>query len=159
MNFSPFAWKRSELIFVTMVLLVLFSVSFFQLRIGEMKTRDAQRKADVELVARALNAYYSDHGQYPASQNGKIVACGKELAEECEWGLDSITDAENITYIKSLPNDPFSGQGRSYKYLLDDMDNFKIYVSLERSNDPDLKKDLTIGCGINVQCNWYATSN
>lgn len=159
MNFSIFSWKKSEALFVLCVLLVLFSVSFWQLRIGEMKTRDAQRKADVELVARAIRNYWADHGEYPISSNGQIVLCGKNMTEECVWGRDAITDEENVVYIKNLPQDPFTDQGRRYVYVQNGSDDFDIYVALERSSDVDYKKDLTIACGINVQCNWYVSAN
>src|SRR3990167_11331245 len=96
-------------IFVSTVLVVIFGVSFFQLKIGQMKTRDAQRKADVELVSRALNAYYQDYETLPAATaDGKIVSCGDHGSEICEWGHSDIVDTDNVAYLKKIPQDPFT---------------------------------------------------
>ena len=136
------------------MILIVFGISWFQLKDGERKTRDAQRKADVELVARKLVAYFGDHNIYPAaSESGTIAACGLWANERCLWGQGAIKDAEGVTYLSKLPQDPLD---RLYVYVPNaERNKFRIYVGLERSQDRDLKHDLTIACGMNVQCNWY----
>ena len=47
-TFSLFDWKKNEVVFVALILSVIFGISFYQLRIGEMKTRDMQRRVDLE---------------------------------------------------------------------------------------------------------------
>jgi hypothetical protein len=65
-------WKKSEVLFVLAILVVVFSVSFFQLRLGQAKTRDAQRKSDIELVGRALDDYLAQLEVLPeANDQGK----------------------------------------------------------------------------------------
>lgn len=154
MEFDVLDWKKSEMVFVVCVLTVIFGVSFYQLRIGEMKTRDAQRKADVELVARALNAYYSDYEKYPDMKDGKIVSCGEKGLDVCEWGGGPIVDEKNVIYLKKIPVDP-----RNWWYVYELREGgFRIYVGLEYSGDPGMRKDLTMECGNHVQCKWYATN-
>ena len=68
-----------------------------------MKTRDAQRRADVELVGRALQAYWADHKIFPPAQNARIVACGQDGAEVCEWDMGPILDSEGVVYLKKFP--------------------------------------------------------
>lgn len=144
MEFSVFKWSKRELLYVLLVVLVIYVISVTQLRTGEMKTRDARRKDDVEQVGRALNAYASDHnGIYPAVL----------------WGTkkNNIEDSDGIVYMKSLPKDPTDD--RKYVYIVtQDKHAFKIYVALEYISDPGIRKGLTIECGNKVQCNWYVTN-
>lgn len=144
MEFSVFKWDKKELVFVILVVFVIFVLFAFQLKTGEMKTRDARRKDDVEQVGRSLNAYASDHnGIYP----------------DAVWGTKktNIEDNDGVVYMKSLPKDPTSG--RDYIYIVtSDKHSFKIYVALEYASDPGIRKGLTIECGNKVQCNWYVTN-
>lgn len=148
--------SKSEISFVVIVILITAGISLFQLKDGERKTRDAQRKSDVELVSRKLQAFYGDHKFYPqASDSGEIISCGLSAANICQWGKDSVVDSEYVTYIQKLPVDPLSETGRKYVYTLLGAGKFRIYVALERPQDKSIKKDLTISCGNALQCNWY----
>lgn len=141
--FSLFSWKKHELVFVGVVLLMILGISQIQLRVGQMKTRDAQRKADVELVARALDKFYGDHQEFPAASDGKIVTCGDILDLACEWGEGWIRDQKGNVYLNKLPKDPLADTGRTYIYEVDALlQKYRIYVTLEN-------------CRNNVQCNWY----
>ena len=107
-EFSILDWKRNEVLFTAGVIGAIVIISAGQLVIGNMKTRDAQRKADVELTARALVRYRDDYGVVPsATDSGKIVSCGREGTETCEWGKGEIVDIDNITYLKKTPQDPW----------------------------------------------------
>lgn len=156
-QFSPLAWKKPEIIFVSVVLGVLLCVSWFQLLISQMRTRDAQRKADVELVARALDNYLFDHLVLPASTaDGKIVACGRQGQEVCEWDGGPIIDDDDVVYIKKLPIDPFAHKGRTYVYEVDETrQKYTLYVAVEYSRDDGRRDNLTKVCGPSLQCNWY----
>jgi hypothetical protein len=140
-EFFVFKWSKKELVYVLSVILVVYVISAFQLKIGEIKTRDVRRKDDVEQVGRALDAYASDHnGIYP----------------ETVWGpkKNNIEDSDGVVYMKSLPKDP--SEDRSYIYQLsEDKHKYKIYIALEYLSDPGIRKGLTIECGNKVQCNWY----
>jgi hypothetical protein len=156
--FSIFNWKKREIIFTAGVMFLVFGISWYQIRIGEMKTRDSQRMQDIELVSRAVRSYYDDYKIYPpeATGEGKILSCGNRGTEVCEWGKGSITDKYNVVYLNKVPRDPFGDKGYSYVYIPDpDRLHFKIYTALEYQGDPRIKKNLTIQCGNHVQCNWY----
>ncbi len=145
--FSPLDWAKSEIAFVAAVLLVLGSVSFLQLRVGQEKTRDAQRHADLELVARSLDAYLGDHKILPpASSDGKIMACGNVGDKPCDWNGGPLVDSEGVVYINKLPIDPFSSKGWKYVYTVSENRlNYKIITQLEY-------------CANHVQCNWYVAN-
>lgn len=155
-KFSWLSWKKSDVLVVGAILVGIFGISFYQLQIGGMKARDAQRKADVELVARALNRYFYDYQVFPSASEGKIVACGRQGQEACEWGAGPLVDKDNVIYLKDLPVDPRSWDSWSYEYVPDEeRQNFRIYIGLEYQRDPSYKKDLTVICGNKVQCRWY----
>ena len=150
-------WPKNELVFVIVVLVSVFTVSRIQLITGQMKARDAQRKADVELVGRALLSYYADYETYPAaSESGKIALCGFRASQACEWGQGGLVDEEGVTYLKNLPQEPLSDSGRKYVYVPSlARDHFRIYIALEHKKDKGIRPDLTVECGRDVQCNWY----
>ena len=155
--FSVWEWKKQEIVFFAGVVLVILVISAVQLRTGAMKTRDAQRKADAELVTRALVRYLGDYRILPADDNGAIISCGREGMERCDWGEGEIVDGDKVVYLKKLPVDPKVSEGRRYVYEADDKrQTFKIFVALEYRRDPAYKKGLTQACGSNIQCNWYA---
>ncbi len=122
-----------------------------------MKTRDAQRKADVELVGRAVDAYYDDYEVYPASSVlGEIISCGRSGSEACEWGEGKIVDLDEVMYLSKLPIDPFAYKGYKYVYEVpESRQSYRIYIALEYKSDPAYKIDLTAKCGEKIQCNWY----
>jgi hypothetical protein len=157
-EFLAFDWKKSETLLVMTVVMTILGISFFQLRIGQMKTRDAQRKADVELTGRALDAYFADHGYLPmeATGSGQIVACGRQGGEVCIWGEGKIVDKDNVGYLEKLPTDPQSSGGRKYVYEINrERNHYRLYVALENRQDVAWKKGLTAECGDGIQCNWY----
>ena len=65
------------------------------------ETRDAKRRADVELVRSAVELYRSNNNAYPTT-----VTVGGDI---CDAGGCSATS----TYLKKVPNDPKSS---SYTY-------------------------------------------
>lgn len=157
--FSLFSWNKKEFLGVLSIVGVIFLVSFYQLRIGEMKTRDSQRRSDTELVARSLKEYFKQYGQYPRSLEGKILSCGSRGIDACEWGDSTFVDDDSVVYLQNMPKDPKSYQGFSYVYEVDQSrKNFKIYARLEYEGDPVVRKGLTVECGNGLQCNWVVES-
>jgi hypothetical protein len=158
MDFSFFNWEKKELAVVMGIILAILGISTFQLRTAEMKTRDAQRKADIELVTRALGKYFSDYNTYPAATaSGQITACGERGRERCVWGNSDIVDVENVVYLKNIPMDPQSYSGKTYVYVVDEKrQHYRIYAALEYRQDPAWKEGLDVKCGSNTACNWYA---
>lgn len=155
MEFNILDWRKNEIVFVVVVLTAILGVSVFQLKIGEMKTRDAQRKADAELVGRALERYFEDHGRYPTEKDGKIVSCGDKGFDVCEWDGMNLVDEDNVVYLKRIPLDPLTDKGRTYVYEMDG-EKYRVLVGLENKRDSGIRGGLTKWCGDGVECNWYA---
>ena len=154
--FSVFEWKRREVLGVGGVLGVILAISVVQLRVGEMKTRDLQRKSDADLVVRAIHKYYSDLKLIPeGNAQGEIVMCGGLHDLGCKWGEGELKDEEGVVYMKKLPQDAGASEGRRYVYRKEGS-KFRVYVGLEYGRDPGRRAGLTVECGNGVQCNWYA---
>jgi len=147
------AFTLVELLVVMAIIGILAVVSLANFRTSQMKGRDAQRKSDLRQIANALEAYMSDHGGYPLSSNGKIMACGcGGEARECNWDEDSgqreFCDANNTVYMSKVPGDPTGSPNYCY---WSDGKSFKLYAKLENSKDPEAKGPYT--------CAGYASYN
>ena len=109
-----------ELLVVVAILGILASVGLGQFFTAQKRGRDTQRKESLASIARALEMYYNDHKQYPASP--------------LPWG-EEFTDGKTI-YMKQLPEDP--ADNFQYYYETDGNHSlFKLYALLEHSEDPD----------------------
>ncbi|MDO8668456.1 MAG: type II secretion system protein [bacterium] len=89
--------------------------------------RDAQRKANVHQVQTALNLYYNDHEQYPATSGDQPTAEGWQLIK------DTLESAEKI-YMPEVPNDPLNNNQQVFKYWSDGQE-FKIAYETENPLD------------------------
>lgn len=84
------------------------------------KGRDTTRKADLNNIRTALEAYRQAEGRYPA---GPLI-CDTELA------------SSGVSYMTSIPCDPNEG---SYVYAVDEQGVvYTIHACLEYDKDPDI---------------------
>lgn len=120
---SYFSFERGftliELLIVMGVVGILASVLIIAINplTQLQKSRDSQRKSDLEQVQRALEVYYNDTGSYPAAAT---VTFGSA------WG----------TYMAKVPQDPVAGRNYAYKVAAGNQ-SYWLYASLERSTtDP-----------------------
>lgn len=92
----------------------------------QQKTRDSQRKNDLNQIQTALGLYLQDYGQFPQSTtDGKI--------ENAIWG------GKWLPYIKELPEDPLALQNYKNYYYQPDGDSYRLYAKLENCNDSQAK--------------------
>lgn len=136
--------------------IMLFAMGNFLTSLA--RSRDGERKSDLGQVARAVELYYNDHGEYPVSNvAGEIVGCG---GNPCAWG-EEFADANGTMYMVSLPVDPRPGLS---EYFYDsDGTFFQVYTRLERTDDPEVPKlsgnpaNYGVDCG-NLECNFGLSS-
>ena len=121
-----------ELLVVIAILAILSTVGFGQYKTSQLKARDAQRKADLGNLSRALEMYYSDFRHYPLADEGsaKMIIDGDII----DWGTSFET--ETTIYMKVLPADPVSNFSYCYQ-APDGGASYKIFAKLENRNDPD----------------------
>lgn len=122
-----------ELLIVIVVIAILAAVSTIAYTNVQAKARDAQRKSDIQTIAKALELYYMDHGQYPLSRCGATTtpACPTPKNINSFWSSTSdgswnvLESALVPEYLPKLPVDPrstVSSQagiygGYQYEYL------------------------------------------
>ncbi len=99
------------------------------------KGRDARRKADLELLSQKLEDYYNDYDEYPN-------------ALTCNASFDP--------YLVRIPCDP---RGGSYFYVTTTGQEYKIYTTLEYTQDPVIaSSSCSSGCGPGNQYNYGVSS-
>lgn len=152
-------FNKEEKIAITLILSAIIVVSFGNFRISIRRARDAQRRADLGDISKALGEFHRDFGFFPPSENGKIKACKsqefdnkieelkleKELVLEsyfailfpCEWGKDSLRDLTDLTYsayLETIPGDPAQEENIYYLYLSSN-NHYQLYAYLEGEDE------------------------
>src|SRR5258708_7887717 len=125
-------FTKQETIAISLILLVIAIISFFNFKVALQRGRDNERKNDLSDIAKVLDDYKSKNSIYP----------------------------ESLSVIKNLPKDPGTPQGFSYLYLTDGK-FFQLYASLEGKTDeaeynPKINA-LNLKCG-NFICNFGKAS-
>lgn len=165
-----FTKKEFGVVFIT--LSVIIAVTFSNLQVSFRRARDVQRKGDLRAIYNGLVAYREDIASFPASDDGKIVACFGGVDEKdipqrkpCEWREDKLRDIfydyENPdndypSYIGNLPADPHYDKGVEYVYLSNGR-NFQVLTALEGGeSEPEYSPGIVarnIMCGSRI-CNY-----
>lgn len=98
-----------EVLLVVGVIAVLAVITVISYNGTQARARDAKRKTDITAIAKALELYYDDNGQYPPSANGStMISSSWSLSADASW-----TPFGNIMNgaIDSLPVDPRNNGG------------------------------------------------
>lgn len=122
-----------ELLVVVSIIGILIALSIFGLQGARESSRDARRKADLELIRSGLEIYKSDCDAYPMTLGTALV--GDDPGNE---GCDG------NTYIASVPGDPL---GSAYYYASDGT-IYRVCAALEQS---PTTPDSCTGC---TNCNY-----
>jgi prepilin-type N-terminal cleavage/methylation domain-containing protein len=144
-----------EIMVAVAIMLIISGLSLGGYIFSMQKSRDAKRKGDLSQVARALQVFNEDFGEYPNGDvDGNILGCGTDLTA-CTWGGSFSTDAQGTDqmYMSKLPSDPKT----SFNYFYEsDGESFSLYAVLENDRDKDYRSDLTVDCG-GVNCSYKLT--
>ena len=133
-----------ELLIVIAILSILSTIGVANFRSARLKAMDAQRKSDLQTIAKSLEAYVNDYRSYPATG---VLVWGQPLADPAH--------PETI-YSAKLPTDP-----GSYDYVyVSGGTSYTLYAYLENENDPArIETGITETCKTNVLCNYKLTSS
>ena len=133
---NNFAFTLIEVLVVLAVIGILTTIVVGGFRRTQRRGRDVQRKSDLKQMARAMEIYLSDYGNYPPSAaNGRIMGCPAETTA-CEWSSGEFRDATGNIYFKNLPADPLSNQSYFYR-AFDSNQKYQIFARLENPKDQD----------------------
>jgi prepilin-type N-terminal cleavage/methylation domain-containing protein len=85
MNKKAHGFTIVELLIVIVVIAILATISIVTYVGIQNRARDTQRKQDVASIARALEMYYVQYGEYPASSgcNSMLMIVGLSLGVDC----------------------------------------------------------------------------
>lgn len=158
-----------ELLVVVALIMILSAVGIGTYSSSTTKSRDSQRKNDLNQMVKAIESFNNDIGRYPISNSEKQPTCyaiSSGVGEDVECVSDKLTfrlDGVTTTYI-TFPSDPDPAQ----KYIYDsDGNTFALYTALQNEGDKDLLVDDSgniiadpygITCG-DVPCNYKITEN
>lgn len=131
------AFTLLELLIVMVILALLAGLGLMSFGTIQMKSRDSRRKQDLANVSKALETYYNDYGEYPASVDGLIAGCGTGGAENCSWG-SPWTDDKSTLYMSALPRDPVGNQNYFYHRI---NNGYYLFARLENELDGDVATD------------------
>ena len=136
-----------EMLVVLTIIGIVMALSLFGISSSRETARDANRKADLELIRSGLELYKADCNDYPASITKDTPLVGD--------GSPASTCLTTNTYISSIPKDPLD-DARLYRYVRQTPTTYVICAALEKGTG-------TINCGANacgagVSCN-YSVAN
>ena len=115
-----------EIIIVLVVIGVLSLVTYKQFSTAQAKSRDVQRKSDLNEFASIIRNYYADYKNLPSEKLINGV-----------WG-NSFIDSGYV-YADSVPKEKYGDKEYCYQ-IGEDGKTFKLFAQLENKNDPDCKK-------------------
>ncbi len=145
-----------ELTAVVAIIGVLAALSFGPIRAAQQRSRDVQRKADLNLIAQAIDLYTVAHRAVPDASSAGATPCSTlfsslQAANGTAWipGLDEfVTSTKNKTF--PVPVDPLHPRpGYSYTYQCADPvttpgKSYILTAVLENKHDPD-SQEITRG--------------
>lgn len=122
-----------ELLVVIAIIGILTIVSVSSFTSAVVKSKDAQRKADLDALSKALMMYYNDNGSFPV-----------EDVINKNWGNITVgfTGPNGTVYMRKMPKDYKSTTFFNYVYKTDlDKKFFNLFANLENRNDDQCKKE------------------
>ena len=141
------AFTMIELLVVMAIMGILTIITVSQFTTAKIKARDAQRKADLSSVSKALLMYYADYSKFP---DGLDLVSGV-----------GFTDVTGYIYMKELPKENTNKTECPYKYLVSaDRSQYAVLGCLENKEDKDAwTKGMTpalreINCGMTYRYNF-----
>jgi type II secretion system protein G len=148
-----FGFTLIELLVVISIIGLLAALIMVNFNAARERTRDVQRKSDLDQIKKALRMYYNDNNLYPETgEDNKIKACGNPATTTFEWG--SQFACGGMIYMKALPNDPNTDQVYQYQQTASGQD-FCLWATLENKSDGDITKSKTRCSGCSVGTNDY----
>ncbi|TRZ49054.1 prepilin-type N-terminal cleavage/methylation domain-containing protein [bacterium] len=164
-----------ELILVMAIIGILAVIGIGSYTQATMKSKDTQRKNDLNQIAKALEMFNNDVGRYtktdPVSEN---MTCPKYVAgalaetvctsDIYAYIADSTSTYTKSTYMVDVPVDPDASKKYVYVPVAGE-GGFSLYAALENTQDRDVVVDAVtkqatdwapVSCGSAI-CNYKLT--
>jgi len=110
-----------ELMVVIAIILILALIAVPAYRNMQIRAKKARAQEDLRNIATALEAYYVDWNEYPAEGSWMADLVGRDYeGQTCsQSGTTATGESAPVSYINSIPDDPFN-PGSKYNYDLSD---------------------------------------
>lgn len=110
-----------ELLIVIVVVAILAAITIVAFNGVQQRGRDADRKSGVAAIAKALELYYTDNGEYPVSSGSTTINSSWSTTADASWAN---LETQLRPYLGNVPDDPkptpgipgMSGGGYNYDY-------------------------------------------
>lgn len=133
-----------EILIAVAILGVLLIALLFNIQPQMAKSRDAERKGDLEKIKVAFENYYNDNNCYPPASV-----------------LDTCGGSQLAPYLNEVPCDPATKTEYTYLPLADACSGYRLFAQLETESDPVIEElgcDGSCGCGYGPEYNYgYST--
>lgn len=165
-----FGFTLMELMIVIGLMMILSVVGIGSFTQATIKSKDSERKNNINQMVKAVESFYTDIGRYPLSlTNESYMHCYVKLAgvitnTTCDNNrLYSLIDGIVTSYIV-IPSDP--DPARKFVYISDGS-SYAFYTALENTADKDLivnadgsvnQDPWGVNCG-SVSCNYKVTES
>lgn len=137
------AFSLIELLVVISIIGIVMALSLFGISSSRETARDANRKADLELIRSGLELYKADCNDYPAGITGGSALVGDGTPSTC---------LSTNTYISSVPKDPLD-TARLYRYSRLTTTTYEVCAALEKGTGSVTCAGYT-NCGTGISCNY-----
>jgi len=129
--------KIIEFLIIIISIGCLSIITYKQFSLAQAKSRDLQRRSDLNEFSKVIKMYFADYGELP---DEKLI---NNL-----WGGIFIDDG--YEYARSVPKEKFGEKEYCYQKGKDGV-SFKMSAEFENKNDFDCKKDGEL-CGGTIYC-------
>lgn len=137
-----------ELLLVIGILGILSAIGFSAFTGAIIKGSDAKRKTDLSQIAKALEVYKNDFGEYPDDDgSGGILGCMEDSGVNlitCPTVSGAFKTKKNdssVKYLERLPTDSDPERRYIYEQTTSGSEiGFALYAALENTSDKDVRK-------------------
>jgi len=123
-----------ELLIIVVVFGILSFITYQQFALAQAKSRDLQRRSDLNEFSKVIKLYFADYGKLPSN----------ELIDRL-WGKTFVDNG--YVYANSVPKEKHGDKEYCYEIGSDGV-SFKMFAEFENKDDPDCKKDEQLCNGI-----------
>lgn len=128
----PQGMSKIEVLIVLFIIGALGTVAGVAVSTARERTRDATRLAHVRELQDALEMYFTDHSEYPLSE--EVLALGQTTSLCLSDDGFACTIAPADAYLSNVPTPPSQGIASDAYLYLSDSETYRIQFELEGGN-------------------------
>jgi type II secretion system protein G len=115
-----------ELLIVIVIIGILAAITIVAYNGIQTRAKNTQRQSDIVTIAKALEVYYADKGQYPAGSGSTTINASWSTTADASW-QNLVTTMR--PYVSTLPPDPTSTPGGNVTGSTANIYNYAYYAN------------------------------